>query len=340
VLSAVPLTDIEPDDGALILKSQKHRSAVRSMDHCESESVTRNLKGKMSSPAPQHPKQRYALGLYEKAMPYWLSLQEKLKLVRQYGYDFMELSIDESDEKLARLNASAAWFHEIREAIQDTSVTIPTMCLSGHRRYPLGSAEQTMREKGLAIMKAAIRLAAELGVRIIQLAGYDVYYEPSTAQTQALFEENLWRSVEYAARYGVCLAFETMETPFMNTIEKAMRYVSRIASPYLQIYPDIGNLTNAFEGDTSRVVNDMKTGKGHLVALHLKETKPGIFREVPYGEGHVDFAACSKEATCQGVRIFTSEFWFAQASSNWEMDITNAHAFIFQTLEKAFSEEV
>ena len=43
-----------------------------------------------------------------------------------------------------------------------------------------------------------------------------------------------------AAKYGIVMGFETMETPFMDTVEKAMEYVRIVDSPYLQIYPDIG----------------------------------------------------------------------------------------------------
>ena len=47
-----------------------------------------------------------------------------------------------------------------------------------------------------------------------------------------------------AAEKGIVLGFETMETPFMDTVEKAMRYVNLVSSPYLGVYPDIGNLKN------------------------------------------------------------------------------------------------
>lgn len=45
-----------------------------------------------------------------------------------------------------------------------------------------------------------------------------------------------------AARKGILLGFETMETPFMDTVEKAMYYVKTIDNAYLGVYPDIGNL--------------------------------------------------------------------------------------------------
>lgn len=44
------------------------------------------------------------IGLYEKALPNSLTLNEKLVLAKDIGFDFFEISIDESDEKLARLD--------------------------------------------------------------------------------------------------------------------------------------------------------------------------------------------------------------------------------------------
>ena len=45
----------------------------------------------------------YQLGLYEKAMPSDLSWEEKLNLTKESGFDYLEMSVDESDEKLAKL---------------------------------------------------------------------------------------------------------------------------------------------------------------------------------------------------------------------------------------------
>ena len=79
-------------------------------------------------------------------------------------------------------------------------------------------------------MEKAIALADDLGIRVIQLAGYDVYYEEGTEETRRLFGENLKRAVDMAARRSVVLSFETMETEFMNTVEKSMRYVNEVNS--------------------------------------------------------------------------------------------------------------
>ena len=47
-------------------------------------------------------------GIYEKALPKGISWQERLELAASLGFDFVEMSIDETDERLARLQASAS----------------------------------------------------------------------------------------------------------------------------------------------------------------------------------------------------------------------------------------
>lgn len=46
----------------------------------------------------------YRLGLYEKSMPSTLTWVEKLTIAKKSGFDYLEISIDESDAKLARLD--------------------------------------------------------------------------------------------------------------------------------------------------------------------------------------------------------------------------------------------
>ena len=275
----------------------------------------------------------YLLGLYEKSMPNHLSIREKLSIARESDFDFLELSVDETDEKLARLNWTPEERSRVRQAVEATGVPIGSICLSAHRKFPLGDPDPAIRARSLEIMAQAIDLAVNLGARIIQLAGYDVYYKESTPKTQALFASNLKHCVELASAKGVMLAFETMETPFLDTVEKAMHWVAQIPSPYLQVYPDAGNITNAnlvYGGD---IADDLRKGRGHIAALHLKETRPGIYREVPYGTGHVDFDAVTKAAFSLGVRRYLAEFWYT-GQTCWREDIAANARFLRKFLDQ------
>ena len=185
----------------------------------------------------------------------------------------------------------------------------------------------------MEIMEKALQLAEDLGVRIIQLAGYDVYYEEGNEQTKKLFSENLKKATEMAAKKGVLLGFETMETEFMNTVQKSMQYVNMVNSVYLNVYPDLGNITNAAKAYGKDVLDDLETGRGRLVAMHLKETVLGKFREIPFGTGHVDFEAGIKKALELGVRRYVTEFWYT-GNPEWEKDMDFAVSMMTKILDK------
>lgn len=272
----------------------------------------------------------YKLSVYEKAMPGHIGWKEKLTAAKEAGYDGVELSVDESDERLSRLDWSAAQRLDLLRASRETGVRLPSLCLSGHRRYPLGSRDPQTVRRGMAILEKAVRLAGDLGIRLIQLAGYDVYYEPSAPDTAARFAENLQHAVSIAAADGVTLGFETMETPFMDTTEKAMTHIRRVNSPYLQIYPDIGNITNAVPD----AVRDLQSGQGHIAAAHLKETRPGVYRDLYYGEGEVNFPAAIRELLRQGVRLYTAEFWYREGT-DWRRELRRARAFLQERFTEA-----
>lgn len=276
---------------------------------------------------------KYAIGLYEKAMPPSLSWREKLAFAKEAGYDFVEISIDEKDEKLARLDWTADERLALVQTMKEVGLPIRSMCLSGHRKYPFGSADPAVRERSMQIMEKAIQLADDLGIRIIQLAGYDVYYEESTPDSVRLFKENLAKATEMAAAKGVVLAFETMETEFMNTTAKSMEYVNLINSPWLGVYPDSGNLTNAAVSYGSDVLEDLETGRGHIFALHLKETVPGKFREIPFLTGHVDFGAVIAKAWDLGIRRFVTEMWDV-GKAEWKEDILFANRSMSAILDR------
>lgn len=270
----------------------------------------------------------YTLGLYEKAMPNWLSVPEKLELTAKSGFDRLEISVDETDAKLLRLDYTEKQMMEIARASQNAGVPISTMCLSGHRKYPFGSHNPATIARSLEIMEKALVFGSAVGVKIIQLAGYDVYYEDHDAGTVARFRENLAKAAEMAAAYGILLGFETMETPFMDTTEKAMRFVTEIHSPYLGVYPDIGNMKNAAVLYGTDVVDDLRTGSGHIYAAHLKETRPGVYRDMTFGSGgHTEYSRCIEELWNQGVRMYTGEFWYL-GSESYEQDIVDAGRFL------------
>jgi hexulose-6-phosphate isomerase len=227
------------------------------------------------------------------------------------------LSVDESPERMARLDWSLAERLEFFRASREHGVPVPSMCLSGHRKIPFGSADPDIRAKAADFMQKAIRFAGDTGIRVIQLAGYDVYYEPTTRESRERYCEGMERALQVAAQHQVMLALEIMDTPFLNSISKYLVLKERLASPWFMVYPDLGNLS-AWGNDVAR---ELALGIEHIVGIHVKETRavgpdfPGAFRDIAFGEGSVDFVHCFETLHGLGYAgTFLVEMWTEKAA--------------------------
>lgn len=234
----------------------------------------------------------HRLGLYEKALPASFSFEERFNTAKECGFDYIEISVDESDERLKRLEWTVQQRKDFVNLKLDTGMKVPSMCLSAHRRFPFGSHDAAVRQKAKDIMSKAIELATDIGVRTIQLAGYDVYYEDSDESTVENYAQGMLWSAEQAAAAQVTIATEIMDTPFQGTISRWKVYDELIKSPWFCVYPDVGNLSAWTGGD---IENELRIGMDKISALHLKETlfvKPGFggqFRDLQFGDGDMDF---------------------------------------------------
>lgn len=225
------------------------------------------------------------VGLYEKALPAELSWEERLAAAGQAGYDYIDISIDESDERLARLDWTPAERAALRRAIANTGVRISTMCLSTHRKYALGSRDPQLRRQGQEILYKAIELGVDIGLRVVQVMAYDVFYEDSDEGTKARFMEGLELGTRLASQAGMMLGLENLDTPFVENASQGLAVIEAIDSPWLRLYLDMGNLAAAGYSPP----DELRLTKGKLLGVHVKDAAPKVIRGIPFGEGIVPF---------------------------------------------------
>ena len=237
---------------------------------------------------------KLVMGIYEKALPKKEPWSTKIDIAKEAGYDFIEISVDESDERLARLDWNNDEIKNMKNLLIDKDFRIPSMTFSGQKRFPMGSIDASTREKSMDLMKKAVEVSDKLGIRVIQVTGYDVYYEERSDKTRELFIQNLKKATEWASKACITLAIENMENTFLNSVTKYMEIAEEVDSPWLKLYPDLGNLT-AWTHD--EVYSELEKGikSQQIIAVHLKEAKKvtdtfgGIFRELEFGTGDVNF---------------------------------------------------
>ena len=147
------------------------------------------------------------------------------------------------------------------------------------------------------------------------------------------FINNLADAIELAQKEGIIIGIENMEDEYANTIEKCTKITKQINSTYLKIYPDAGNLTNAFKGDLEKIKNDFEKGRGNLIAFHLKEVREEKYGGLFYGDGIVDFQELIKHAYLNGSRRFVMEYWYT-GNKKWEKDIAKAYILLNRWIKK------
>ncbi len=225
------------------------------------------------------------IGIYEKALPGNLGWDFRLGVAAEAGYRFVELSIDDDPVRLARLEWTPSQRRNILRCTDKAGVHVNAIVLSAHRRYPLGSSSPETRKQADLILERAICLAGDIGAPIVQIAGYFVFYEAHSTGSRDRFLDGLSKGCDIAASAGIVLGLETMDGEDVTSVTDALGIVDSIESESLEIYPDVGNLS----ANGHDVVEELRTCRGRIAGIHLKDTRPGEFRRVPFGEGSVPF---------------------------------------------------
>ena len=117
----------------------------------------------------------------------------------------------------------------------------------------------------------------------------------------------------------------------MNSISKALGYAHYLNNPWFQLYPDIGNLS-AWDND---VQMELQAGSGHIVAVNVKDTQPGKFKNVPFGTGVVEFERCFatlKESGYCGPYLI--EMW-SETAADPIMEVKAARDWVKQRMANA-----
>ncbi len=271
------------------------------------------------------------IGLYEKALPAQLAWKERLELAGQAGYDFLEMSIDETDARLARLVWGKSERQSLRDAVEASGIPVRSLCLSAHRRFPLGSRSAGTRQKGLEILMQAIDLSEALSLRTILLSGADIYYEESDGKTQEWFLKNLEKGFEKASGAGVMLALENWDMR-IDSLSEAMHYVEHFNSPWFQVYADIGNLVYAGK----ELFSELESARGHIAALHVKDTLRGQLRYVSPGEGEVPFVEAFAKLAEMGFQAqVVFELWTEKFPNAYEI-AAEANTFIRRKMDEGW----
>ncbi len=149
----------------------------------------------------------------------------------------------------------------------------------------LGAAEEIDRQ--LAMLAAALRVAGELGARLVR--AFSFWRRPFTPRERAQVAAHLRRAAELAAAHGCLLALENEHSCVAATGAEAAALLAAVGSPYLKAIWDPGNAHVA--GETA-YPHGYASLRGHIVNVHVKDAVRAAADGEPWrllGEGEVDW---------------------------------------------------
>ncbi len=212
-----------------------------------------------------------------------LSIMDKFKLLKDLGFDGVEL---DSPNDLNQ--------NEVLDARDKVDFPIPGVIDSVHWRKTLSDPDAAVRREGLEGLKTALRDAKAYGSTTVLLVpavvnanvAYDVAYKRSQAEIR--------KALPLAEELGVKIAIENVWNHILMSPMEMARYIDEINSPWVGAYFDIGNVVNyGWPEHWVRVLGP------RIFKLDIKEysrekrDKEGPFAgfRVKLGEGDVDWPA-------------------------------------------------
>ena len=203
-------------------------------------------------------------------------------LLKQTGFDFVEVPINEPDTTPARLEK----WQRLGQQLADLNLGVQACTICGPE-YSLISPDATIRQAGINYLKHVVDCAAAAGAKILMgplYAGFKTFTgKPATTEEWDWSVTGMRAVAEHAQTKGVTLAIEYLnrfETYLLTCTDDVIRYIEAVDHPHCRAAFDTFH-ANMEEKNIARAIRKIAP---YLVHVQVSEND----RSTP-GQGHIDF---------------------------------------------------
>ena len=175
------------------------------------------------------------------------TLPEKLKALKEIGYDFLELTLRQ--EAVDALNDSA--MDEIVHASESVGLPIHSFSLGAFSGFGAACKEEASRAAKLETVSRAIELASRCGASVILCPAWEPEGGPDVLEQ---FTTHLPPLADRAAAKGIRLALEHIGgSHYLNSPTGIRKIARAVNHPAVGVYFDIGNAIHAGEDPVAAI---------------------------------------------------------------------------------------
>src|SRR6202034_4789029 len=167
--------------------------------------------------------------------PEKLSYTERFKMVRDAGFEVVQVPTEPDQSKA----------EEIKKAADGAHVGIDSIMNMDHWKYPLSSSDPAVVEKSLAGMRTSWRNAKLWGADTVLLVPAVVNPETSYAQAWERSQRQIRKLIPLAEESKVIIGIEEVWNKFLLSPLEMAHYLDEFQTPWIRAYFDIGNVAIA-----------------------------------------------------------------------------------------------
>lgn len=220
-----------------------------------------------------------------------VSVLEKFKLLKELGYDGVELEAPSS--KLDRT--------EVLKARDESGLPIHGVVDSVHWKQTLSDPDPAVQEIGRNTLKLAIDDAKAYGASTVLLVPAVVNEKVSYDDAYKRSQANIRQVLPYAQEQGIKIAIENVWNGFLLSPLEFARYLDEFESPSIGAYFDIGNVVKfGWPEQWVRILGP------RIIKLDVKEYSHKELFAPKLGEGDVRWAAVKQAITDIGYQGFAT----------------------------------
>ena len=224
-----------------------------------------------------------------------LSLIDKFKLVKDLGYDGIELNSPTD------LNKS-----EILAAKEKTGIELPSVVNKDHWQKPLSDPDPEVRKQIIESVAQSLQEAKEFGGDTVLVVPGVVNEKVSYEQAYVTAQNSIRELIPYAEKTGIQIALENVWNNFILSPVEAKKFIDEINHPLVGWYFDVGNILRYGWPE-----HWIKTLNKRIMKVHIKEFSRKIMNDeglrkgfqVNLTEGDIDWPVVMnalKEVNHQG----------------------------------------
>ncbi len=208
-------------------------------------------------------------GIFEGAFPVGLDLASCFALVKQAGFEGVELSLQDTTPLLPearnettqgiiaieqsvgldqprecglRLNSTTEEIEQIGRMARAAGLIVTSVSTMQLFYYPLSSRVPVVRDRGIRIVRKMIEATAQMGGDLILVVPGMVTAEDPYQEVWQRSWQVLSTLVPYAQQMGVTIAIENVWNRFLLSPLEYRDYIDSFGSPFVGAYFDVANV--------------------------------------------------------------------------------------------------